>query len=429
MNIIDRLFNRKVNTSVNVLKFNLDELNEYILLESDKETKQMEPLIKEKYTKISILINDIPNLILSLQTASEDISSNKKIKKVGFANKGNIIHNLQLIQDKILLPNDHCFEKAMEFCEIAKSTIRTVSINTHKSQLYIKAIYPEQSQQIITILSALEDQVDDLIVILVEKKDWFNSINHISDEIENFNSIKKTMSDTTLNVLKIEKKIQEIQFNIQKTNVEMQQLEQSKDMKKVNELETKLKQSSEELHDINQKIQRMFSSLSKIFFRMDKQDKNEKYVLSLNNRKILDVLIADPISALNYDLASFFNEVKYRIEDGSLGLKDQFAEKALNQINKINNSEELNKLYMQYLKITELLAQDQNKLKNINAHIEKEKLVSINSNNKKVLNELEIQREKEKNQLSVLDEQTQLLISNICMKFKTIFHKEVELIN
>ncbi len=79
----------------------------------------------------------------------------------------------------------------------------------------------------------------------------------------------------------------------------------------------------------------------RLFSRMEKQDKSEICVLSPEHRKILEKITHDPASALEHDLESFFAEVKPRIENGSLGLKDQMCEKALKQVDKLHSSEAL----------------------------------------------------------------------------------------
>lgn len=427
MKIIDRIFRRKEENPVEVIKLTLNELSELILLESDKENKEMEPFIKEKYEKISDITNDIPDLISNLLIDSEDVNPDKRVQKVGSANKDNIIHNLQSIHDKILVPDDLSFQKALEFCDVVKLTLKTVSLNTHKSQLYIKAIYPDQFEQIIYILSTLEDKIDELMYILIEKKDRFDSFMRFSNEVKNCISLRSVIADFELNKFKLDENIHELQFNIQQTEIEIQKLEQSDNFLKANELEVEIHRLSEELHNINQKIHRMFSFFSKIFVRMDKQDKSEKYILSSNNRKILHTVIDDPVFASDYDLVSFFTEVKKRIEDGSLGLKDQFAEKALHQIDKLNNYEELINLYDQRHKIMQQLTECYDILNNINVYKEKENLMRVISENKILLNELQAQNESKKNKLVTLHEELELLISGIDIETKILFDKKIEL--
>ena len=163
MKFIDKLFGKKKAENPS-LKLKIDEIPQFISEESEKEFNELKPLILNKYKEINYSIGAIPEVIDSLLTAEVVESANKRVEKVGDANKDNIVNNLRSIIEKVVTPKDTSLQRAFEFCIIAKSTLKTVHENTHRSQLYIKAIYPEESQKIIAALSSLEDPVDELLM-------------------------------------------------------------------------------------------------------------------------------------------------------------------------------------------------------------------------------------------------------------------------
>lgn len=57
------------------------------------------------------------------------------------------------------------------------------------------------------------------------------------------------------------------------------------------------------------------------------------------------MIMDNPSSAIDYDLSPVYDEVLLRIENDSLGLKDKKKEKTLEQVQKLKNSSEPQRLY------------------------------------------------------------------------------------
>ncbi|WP_370571763.1 hypothetical protein, partial [Methanomethylovorans sp.] len=343
MKFIDKLFGKKKTEGLSV-KLNIDELSLFIATESEKEFNELKPLILRKYKGINILLTDIPEVIESLLSAEAIENANKRVEKVGDANRENIANNLRLITEKVVPPEDTSLDNAFDFCVTAKSTLKNVVENTHRSQLYIKAIYPGESQKIISTLSGLEDLVDELFAPLRDKKARMDSFNKLSEEVENYNRMQKQIMESQNKVEHLESRISSMKKDVHDAKSRLNELESSREFERAKQLEDEISVLKEQLSDIDHNIQRLFTPLSKVFSRMEKQDKSEICVLSLQHRQILEKITHDPASALEHDMDSFFAQIKPRIENGSLGLKDQMCEKALQQLDKLHSSKDLSSL-------------------------------------------------------------------------------------
>ncbi len=426
MKFIDKLFGKKKAENPS-LKLKIDELPQFISDESEIEFNELKPFILNKYKEINYSIGAIPEVIDSLLTAEVVESANKRVEKVGDANKDNIVNNLRSIIEKVVTPKDTSLQSTFEFCIIAKSTLKTVHENTHRSQLYIKAIYPEESQKIIAALSSLEDPVDELLVALRDKKARMDSFDKFSEEIENYNRMRKQILESQTKVEHFESRISSMKKDVHDAKNKLDELENSREFERAKELEVEISTLKEQLSDVDHNIQRLFSPLSKVFSRMEKQDKSEICVLSPEHRQILEKITHDPASALEHDLDSFFAEVKPRIEDGSLGLKDQMCEKVLQQLDKLQSSEALASLRDQRKEYSLQLESAMNELNGLSVYGDKEELVKQISRDEHMLKTTENDLIMEKKHFDTLTEECQLLRSGLSLEIKGLFEKDIEI--
>ncbi|WP_321420192.1 hypothetical protein [uncultured Methanomethylovorans sp.] len=426
MKFIDKLFGKKKAENPS-LKLKIDEIPQFISEESEKEFNELKPFILNKYKEINSSIGAIPEVIDSLLTAEVVESANKRVEKVGDANKDNLVNNLRSIIEKVVTPEDTSLQSAFEFCIITKSTLKTVLENTHKSQLYIKAIYPEESQKIISALSSLEDRVDELLVPLRNKKARMDSFDKFSEEISNYNKMKKHIHESQTKVGQFESRIASMKKDILDAKNRLNELENSREFERAKQLEDEVSNLKEQLSDVDHNIQRLFSPMSKVFSRMEKQDKSEICVLSPEHRQILEKITHDPASALEHDLDSFFAEVKPRIENGSLGLKDQMCEKALQQVEKLHNSKDLASLREKRKEYSLQLESAMNELNSLSVYRDKEQLVKQISRDEHMLKTLEEDLDMEKKHLDSLTAECQLLRSGLSKEIKGLFEKDIEI--
>jgi peptidoglycan hydrolase CwlO-like protein len=299
--------------------------------------------------------------------------------------------------------------------------------NTHRSQLYIKAIYPEESQNIIAALSSLEDLIDELFRVIQDKKERIDSLDKFSGEIGNYDLMQKKIVETQSSIRDLESRINSMQNEIQDAKNGLIELEQSPDFERAKQLESEVAFLKEKISDIDHNIQRLFSPLSKVFSRMEKQDKSEICVLSPEHRQILEKITHDPASALEHDLESFFTGVRPRIEAGSLGLKDQMCEKVLQQLDKLHSSKDLSSLREKRNEYSLQLESVTNELNSLSVYRDKEQLVQQISRDEHMLKTTEDDLNTEKKHFETFTEESELMESGLSMEIKGLFEKDIEI--
>ncbi len=426
MKFIEKLFGKKQTENIKV-KLNTNDLLRFISDESEKEFNEIKPFIRRKYEDIELTLHEIPEVIESLLSAEVIENANKRVEKVGDANRDNIANNLLLITEKVKPPEDASIQSAFNFCINAKSALKTVRDNTHRSQLYIKAIYPVESQKIISTLANIEDQVDELFVPVRDKKNRKDSFDKFSEEIGNYERIQVQIQDSHTNIGHLESRIDSIKKDKLDTKNRLNELENSQEFERAKQLEADANTLKEQLSNTDHDIQRIFSPLSKVFSRMEKQDKSEICVLSPEHRQILEKITHDPASALEHDLDSFFAEVRPRIENGSLGLKDQMCEKALQQVEKLHNSKDLSSLREKRKEYSLQLENAMNELSSLIVYRDKEQFVQQISRDEHMLKTLEVDLNTEKKHFDTLTEDSELLESGLSMEVKGLFEKDIEI--
>lgn len=424
MKFIDKLFGKKRNED-HPVKLQINDLLRFISDESEKEFNEIKPFIRRKYEDIDLTLHEIPEVIESLLSAEVVQNANKRVEKVGDANRDNIANNLRSITEKVKPPEDDSIQNAFEFCINAKSALKTVRDNTHRSQLYIKAIYPAESQKIISTLASIEDQVDELFVPVRDKKDRQDSFDKFSEEIGNYKKIQVQIQDSHTRIEHLGSRVDSIKKDMQDTKNRLNELENSRDFERAKQLEADVNTLKEQLSNTDHDIQRIFSPLSKVFSRMEKQDKSEICVLSTEHRQILEKITHDPASALEHDLESFFAEVKFRVENGSLGLKDQMCEKALQQVDKLHSSKDLSSLREHRKDHSLQLESAMNELNSMSVYRDKEQFVQQISRDEHMLKTTENDLDTEKKHFDTLTEESELLESGLSMEIKGLFEKDI----
>ncbi|MBC7085891.1 MAG: hypothetical protein H5T43_05955 [Methanomethylovorans sp.] len=426
MRLIDKIIGKKPKEEVSI-RLKPNELLQFISDEYEKEFNGFKPFIHKKYKEINAILADIPEVINSLLAADALEHTSKRVEKVGDANKENIVNNLRFIIEKIKTYEEFSLDDTFNFCINAKSALKTVLENTHRSQLYIRAIYPEEAQKIVSTLSKLEDNVDELFIHVRDIKMRKDSFDKFSNEIENYKRMQVQIQESHKKIKHIESKIDSMKKNIHDSKEKLNELENSQEFERAKQFESEINILKEKISDIDHNIQRLFTPLSKVFSRMKKQDMSGICLLSPEHRQILEKILYDPTSALEDDMDSFFAGIRPRIENGSLGLKDQMCEKALQHLDKLCNSKELSSQREKRKEYSLKLKNVTDELNSLNIYRNKEQLMQQISRDEHMLKIIEGDLNTEKKHLHTLTEESELLESGLNMEIKGLFEKDIEI--
>lgn len=390
MKFIERLFVKKQEKKESHhVVFELVELSSTVKSEIKKQEEILRPVIKDKFEGIRLSLEELDKLEKDLLKAEPIEEAGKRGKKLGDSNRENIVHNLKIIHNKVKIPGSNSPVMAAEFYMDAKSTLKIGLDNTRRSLMYIKALYPQEHQKINQGLADLEGALDELYSSVIEGNERIENLIKIAEEVSNVNNIQSEMKKSTIKLLELDENYESAKKDLSAYNLKLVELDNSREFEMAKDLEKKIRDLDTKLADISLEARRLFTPLSKALSRIEKQDKNEIYVLSMENREILKYINEDPAYAIEYDLEPFLSELTNRVESRELGLKDQICNKVLKQIQVLNDK----------MKISFLVEQKKDYLS------EKKKLISE-------LNGLSIYREREEIEKEIEDHQVLIMSAN-----------------
>jgi predicted nucleic acid-binding Zn-ribbon protein len=343
LSIIKRFFGKKeeipLQTSV---KFN--ELPGWIETESAQRFSELRSHIRQKYDEINKVLEDIGESRDQLIDAKFGEKVFVKMAKAGASNRENVVKNLNIIKERISVPEDTDPAVASEFHMNAKSILSNSLENAIRSQQYVKLLFPEEYKGVLFDLKHLDAVLEELILPINNLKHKLKAYERLPGEIKVIDQTRQQIEDMKKRIPELEKKHESLKNNLPGLESELKELEKSNEFIKAQELEKQVKICKEQISGIDSNIRELFAPLSKALSRVEKQDKSGRHTLSPENRNILNLLIEDPVSALKLDIAPFLIDLKARVEDGSLGLKQQKMNKIIEQINKLTGSDILSSI-------------------------------------------------------------------------------------
>ncbi|WP_406655748.1 hypothetical protein V7O62_08125 [Methanolobus sp. ZRKC2] len=348
MSFIEKIFGKKrKEVETGPVRFEFNKLSEMVKQEYEKELGTLRPVIGKKYKEIGISIKEIKDVKKSLLEAEAIANANKRAEKLGDSNRDNIAHNLDLIIEKIRIPSNNEPGNAFAFYEDSKSVLKNVLDNTRRSQMYIKALYPREFERINLAMANLEARLDELFALIRNKKNKIDAFEKIPEHVENVRENERHMEQSRKKILDFESRYESAKKELANTDASIEKLEESSEFEETKALENEIRELKNKIASVDSEVKRLFTPMSKALSRMEKQDKNEMYVLSPENREVLRKIKDNPISIQVEELESFLNVLEERIENRDLGLKEQMYEKILKQIEKLKDPATMSDLHTQ----------------------------------------------------------------------------------
>ncbi len=148
--------------------------------------------------------------------------------------------------------------------------------------------------------------------------------------------------------------------------------------------------------------------------------------MSAESRKVLKILKDEPVSALDIDLSGFLVEMKTRVEDGSLGLKQQKMNKTLEQIDRLVGTDVLLRLKSQREEYSSGLAGVLGELEGLTVYMEKTQIEDKISECRNMMDSTEQKLDAEKKELARLKEEVEELKLRLDSDLSDIFGKDIE---
>jgi hypothetical protein len=426
LSIIKKFFGKKeeipLQTSV---EFN--ELPDWIETESSQIFSELRSHIRQKYDEINKILEDIGESRDQLIDAKFGEKVFVKMAKAGASNRDNVVKNLNIIIERISVPEDTDHAVASEFYTNAKSILSNSLENAIRSQQYVKLLFPEEYKGVLFDLKHLDAVLDELNLPIKDIKDKLEAYERLPGEIEMINQTRQQIEYKNNRIPELEKKHESLKNDLPGLESKLKELEKSNEFIKAQELEKQVITCEEQILGIDSNIRELFAPLSKALSRVEKQDKSGRHKLSSENRNILNLLIGDPVSVLKIDIAPFLTDLKTRVEDGSLGLKQQKMNKTLEQIDRLRGTDILPSLKARRESVVFELAGVQGELDSLSVYQEKTRIEGLISGSTDMVGSVIQKLESERKDLDNLKADVEELKADLDSNLNIIFKKDFEI--
>lgn len=427
MKFIKRIFGNKEDIPKEI-SIKIDDLSVWIETESQKQFSVLRSDIKQKYDEISATLENLSTSRDQLKDAKFGEKTYKRLAKAGTSNRDNLIKNINVLIERTIIPEDIDPSKAVEFYIDMKSTLKTCLDNTTRSQEYVKLIFPEGYKVVVIDLKRLDTLLDELMYFIEGVKDELDVYTKLPEDIEIINQSRHQIKEMTDNIPQLEAKYESLKNNLHTGEDRLAEMERSEEIIKANELEKQIKTLNDRISGINSNVKELFAPLSKALLRMQKQHESGRHTLSSINSNNLRTLIEDPALILGNDINSFLNEIRKSVEDGTLGLKQQKANKTTEQIDRLTGSDILLSMYRDResdsAKLTGLL-EERNRL---TVYKERTRLVKKLSDYRSSINSIEQSLDIERKDLDSLIEEVEQLKTKLNSDLSFVFNKDIKIV-
>jgi len=427
LKFIKRIFGKKEDIPKEI-SIKIDDLSVWIETESQKQFSVLRSDIKQKYDEISATLENLSTSRDQLKDAKFGEKTYKRLAKAGTSNRDNLIKNINVLIERTIIPEDIDPSKAVEFYIDMKSTLKTCLDNTTRSQEYVKLIFPEGYKVVVIDLKRLDTLLDELMYFIEGVKDELDVYTKLPEDIEIINQSQHQIKEMTDNIPQLEAKYESLKNNLHTGEDRLAEMDRSEEIIKANELEKQIKTLNDRISGINSNVKELFAPLSKALLRMQKQHESGRHTLSSINSNHLRTLIEDPALILGNDINSFLSEIRKSVEDGTLGLKQQKANKTTEQIDRLTGSDILLSLYRDResdsANLTGLL-EERNRL---TVYKERTRLVKKLSDYRGSINSIEQSLDIERKDLDSLIEEVEQLKTKLNSDLSFVFNKDIKIV-
>jgi len=302
---------------------------------ADKVYKDLKETLEQLKQDISELKNSEPK---------DDVPT--RLVKAGLTNRDNMIRHLNSIVSKTKVPMQSDYKTILEFY---KTTISYLQSNLEKffqSRGYVKALFPEETDQVVSDVKTLKSLLQKLIEPAKGLEEKIKAFQKAPEQIRYIQDLYTKIDQEKSKKETLEIKLSDLKKTINMQNEKIESLKNSDLWKKFKDLESSRTTYEKELKKLESYVNKIFSPISKALTRLEKQDDSGRYTLKPEHREILNLCLCNPIQVLNYDTVrslhsrplvatDFLLELQKIVEKNTLNIKEGKRDKILEQINYI----------------------------------------------------------------------------------------------
>ena len=349
MGWFNNLFSKKIEKQ----KVNIKDLDSWFNNKISSIFNEVNDLIKNRFNEIDNAISILKESILALENADiEDPEKiENKVKQIVLGNRINYIRILNDFLDNTDIPKEINYKSALNFCSRTEGKLDDFSKNTAKTYYTVQHLFGKEVEEVIkkirdisNLLKKLKQDIEKKNIVRIEKA---------KTDIQN---LKNAISKKALMKKELEKK----KNKLNKTKKIMEDLKNKLDELKKSQNFLELNKNKKRLDEINYKIRNIQNEIIELLSPLKTGFKKFKRV-TIENENLVEEYSENPVKALledkEFKIIEFLQNMKKRILDGKIELKEKKKKKILERIDEISKEKLSNKtlLYDDFKKEKEIV--------------------------------------------------------------------------
>jgi predicted nucleic acid-binding Zn-ribbon protein len=320
-------------------------------LEQKSKSPEFEKTIKDIYSEIGSIAEDLDKNMNALRYASANESTPPRLLNAGLAARDALQNHVEGLSEKLAPPTSMGIDVASKYHSMIVKSLGNTVFKFGSSQRYAAALFPKEAENIKHSFNRLSHHLVDLNDAIDKGQNLQRKINEsrelgtkIQDEIFQIRLLSKNLED-------IEKKLEGLLALQKKTTTDLQELKSSDKGHEIMALKEMLDKKRHEMIKIEAQMARLVSPMTKALTRLVKQDSSDR--LELQHKGAFELLFRSPQEALNSDISGALRELQSSVD--LLGLKDKKREKILEHIGRLIKDRPLEVLKAQHSEILHII--------------------------------------------------------------------------
>ena len=389
----------------------------------DKETSAgWEKSLSEIYRHLEDQAKELSQDVSRLASAEPDPSTPPKLLRAGLAARGEVVKQMESLEEKIDPPRKMDLQSASEHhWALVKGLERTVT-TFGRAQRYVAAIFPKS-------LESINSDLGQISRTLVELEEMIGKRRKLSEEIWYSKELAEELGKGLVAIDSLKKKVAGEEALIGSTAARLRDHEErirnlaaSELGRRTEELKKSLEEKKREKIQTEEELRSLISPLTKALGRITKQSSSDR--ISLEHGEVFLQLMNNPAHVSDNEIAGSLEELRAHL--ATLGLKDRKKEKVLDHIDQLIGKRSLELARSRHFSLAEEIKSLEVQLKESSK--EALQLKDAISQDKKALIKLDAALEQSRKDLLMLEERMGSKQSELVERLTRIAGKEMSLI-
>ncbi|MDD2666077.1 MAG: hypothetical protein PHD13_01020 [Methanocellales archaeon] len=291
------------------------------------------------YGEIEDVRDRLRQNISKIQDAEPAENIPSPITKSGLNARDKMVKRLNYLVEKMSIPTQTDYKTILSFHRMMTSNMEFALAIPQKNIYYIRSLFPDEVEKIVSNLDRLKTIFNKLIVPLLKKESKIVSLDKVPEIVRSVKDIRSTIEKQKEMVSDREEEITALEKRIEAEEERIRILEEGEEWMRLQELGNELSSLEKELNGFEADLTRLLSPIDKALKLLKKQDETGRHTLALEDRRVLSLILSSPIHALDENVGDFLHTLRHIIEGDVLPLKGRRRDKTLRWIDHLLNAE------------------------------------------------------------------------------------------